>query len=188
MGLTISGKRNFHDHKDYAEKELGVGTEFVENANLIDRSIYRNEVYSLIENISTGERKIIIHLLSKDDGYWCHRSYDETMFPDHLFNCADRILKESNCTHPDAVQWREFCRTTKLNKKNLKKLFKEMESGVPITTVNNKNLIYVSPYNESCTQVLCRTEAGGLYRYKVNFFDYKMVHKQYSDYKSQLTT
>lgn len=147
--------------KEYADYELKGSKDFA----LLERSIYGKEVYSLYENIKSGDRFIMVDLITHGDGEWCIKSMDETCGPCY-YNCPEYILVQSTSMQPMAIEWREACRNIRrLKRKNIDAAKKLVVDD--IVYYRGKKLTYVRPYNKSYSQIVCRTEEGEIYRYPV---------------------
>lgn len=155
---------DYESVKEYAEYEL----KHSEGYRLLGRSIYGKEVYSLYEKIETGLRFITVDLVTHSDGEWCRKSMDETCGP-YYYNCPEYILVQSTCNNPLAVEWREKCRELRRGKRKMIDAAKNLNRG-DVIQYQNEKLTYLYAYNKSVSQIVCRTEAGEIYRYQVKKF------------------
>lgn len=156
---------NYGSVKEYAEHEIKCSDKY----KLLDRSIYGKEVYSLYENIETGERFITIDLVTHSDGQWCIKSMDETCGP-YYYNCPEYILVQSTCNKPLAVEWRKTCRELRIKKRKTMEAAKKLKANDKIQYKDNRVLTYLYPYNKSCTWIVCLNHEGKRYKYKVSDF------------------
>jgi hypothetical protein len=161
----LCGYGVFESIRDYADQEIKCG----ENFELLDRSVYGKEVYSLFHNKITGVRFIALHLITHEGNEWCRKDMDESCGPCY-YNCPERILVQSNVTDKLAVEWRETCRRLRREKKQKTELVKALKAG-DIIEYKGNNLKFIDYHNKSKSQIICFDIAEGCsYRYRVSEF------------------
>jgi len=154
---------NYVNIKEFADAELKPKSK--SEYTLIDRSIFGNEVYLLLEHKLTKEKVINVVLVNRNAGEWLYKEMSESVGP-YYYNCADRLLVQSTCRYPDAIIWRNKCTEMRLKKNRNLRAAKELKGG-EILKYEGEELIYVRPYNKSYGQLVCTTvENGKPYRYK----------------------
>lgn len=175
----FSSNKSYNNVREYAEEELAINAA---SGKMLERSFYGNTVYTLVET-TKGEKYIAIDVVQKSNGEWSHKPMDESVHPYH-YDCPERMLKQSTSKSPLSIEWREKCREIRKSKRALKNLFASMESGTTLTTVSGRKVVFVRPFNINSTQFVCRdVENCSLFRYRLDYFEYKTVLKDLEEYE-----
>lgn len=118
---------HYNSKKEYFQVECVEAVAKTEGNTVLDQSFKGTHGFVLVETnkrkAESGEnlRYIAIFKLVKDDGEYGDKSFDETSHP-YFYGCPERILKQSNCMHENAVKWREANRQVAKREKSNKDL------------------------------------------------------------------
>lgn len=178
MGF-YSIQQHFSNVQEYAEQELRISEA---NGILLDRAYHGNTVYSLVQLKKDGSKLILVDLVRKgSDGSWGHKPLSETCIPFEI-DCPERILKQSTCDNPNAVEWREKCRQKRRDKALTIKIFKQLKPNAIITTTRGEKLKFMRAYNASFSQIVCsQVTDGKVYRFSYTDFKPEQLNQDLTD-------
>lgn len=103
---------------------------------ILDHSRRGNVLYVVFHNRVDDYRFIAVFLLQgptpasgcSGDRAWGYKDMDESMGP-YVKDCPERLLKQSDVQCPEAVAWREACRTVRTAKARRRRLASQSRSG-----------------------------------------------------------
>lgn len=132
----------------------------------VDHSSTGNELYVVMRNNADDGQFIMCCRLKggKQDG-WGYKDMDESMGP-FMYNCPERILKQSTCQHEHSIEWRERCRMIRKEKNEVGKLLNSLKPYDKVETPRFGILefLYVA------RGFVCMNEKGQVFRYAKKYF------------------
>ena len=158
--------KDYDSVKDYAQHELNWNGN---QTKQLMQSIVSNVVYTLVE-VTSGEKQglkfISVDIVKKSDNEWMHKSLSEADGPLY-YNCPEKMLKASTDMRELAIAWRNKCRLYRKEKKEIKSVIDNMQSGRVIVSKIWGRLEYKQKQN---TRIVCTNDKGQTYAYKVSDF------------------
>lgn len=99
-------------------------------------SVVGNVLYAVIDSEQYKCDLILVILIKYDrQSGWGYKVMSEDMGP-YYFTCPEKLLKMSSCMKPEAVSWRENCRTYAANEKAGKKFAATLKEGDMFSYMN----------------------------------------------------
>ncbi|QEA38628.1 hypothetical protein FGL86_05735 [Pistricoccus aurantiacus] len=106
------------------------------HCEIIDHSRRGNVLYTVFRHLPKQYRFIVVFLLEgptpasrrAGDCSWGYRDMDESMGP-FVYDCPERLLRQSDLQDDQAVEWREHCRRQRRERAARRKLASECRAG-----------------------------------------------------------